>query len=101
MRRRLWRVLLDRLGRAGFLDWSSACLDLASVPAKRRREKTGPSPVDRGRPGAKRHLVVDGGGVPLAVVLTGAQVHDSTVFEELIDGIKPVREPKGQPRQRH
>jgi len=46
-------------------------------------------------------LVVDGGGVPLAVVLTGAQVHDSTVFEELIDGIKPVREPKGQPRQRH
>jgi transposase len=32
---RLHRVLLDRLGRAGGIDWRRACLDSASVPAKR------------------------------------------------------------------
>ncbi len=32
---RLHRVLLDRLGEAGRLDWSRACLDAASIPAKK------------------------------------------------------------------
>ena len=31
----------------------------------------GPSPVDRGRPGSKHHLIVDAHGLPLAVSLTG------------------------------
>jgi hypothetical protein len=31
-----------------------------------------PSPVDRARPGSKRHLIVDGQGIPLAVSLTAA-----------------------------
>ena len=33
--RRLHRILLDRLGRSGSIDWSRASLDSASVPAKR------------------------------------------------------------------
>jgi transposase len=33
-------------------------------------------------------------------VLTGAQVHDSKIFEELINGVGPVRGPKGRPRKR-
>ena len=32
---RLHRVLLNRLGRAGAIDWSHACVDSASIPAKR------------------------------------------------------------------
>jgi transposase len=32
---RLHRALLDRLGQADEIDWSRACLDSASVPAKR------------------------------------------------------------------
>jgi transposase len=32
---RLHLILLDRLGRAGAIDWSRASLDSASVPAKR------------------------------------------------------------------
>ena len=63
-------------------------------------EKTGPNPVDRGRPGSKRHLLVDGNGTPLVALLTGAQVHDSKVFEELVDGVEPVKGPSGPPRKR-
>ena len=33
--RRLHQALLDRLGEADEIDWSRACLDSASVPAKR------------------------------------------------------------------
>jgi hypothetical protein len=33
-------------------------------------EKTGPSPVEQRRPGSKRHLICDGQGIPLAVILT-------------------------------
>jgi transposase len=37
--------------------------------------------------------------VPLAVVLTSAQIHDSVVFEELVNGVEPIRGPKGRPRK--
>ena len=74
---RLHRAPLDRLGKAGRIDFSRASLDSASIPAKRGGEKTGANPLDRGRPGSKRHAVTDANGVPLAVVLTAANVHDS------------------------
>jgi transposase len=41
--RRLHRVLLDELGKAGLIDWSRASLDSASVPAKRGVQ--GPVPI--------------------------------------------------------
>jgi transposase len=43
-------------------------------------EKTGKNPTDRGKPGSKRHLMVEQRGVPLAVVLTAANVHDSNIL---------------------
>ena len=39
-------------------------------------------------------------GPPLAVCLTGANRHDSTVFEALVDAIPPIKRPSGQRRQR-
>jgi IS5 family transposase len=62
-------------------------------------EETGPNPVDRGRPGSKRHLIVDGEGMPLSEALTGASVHDSKTFEELIEGVEPARTLSGLPRR--
>ena len=44
--------------------------------------------------------MVDRRGTPLAFCLTGANAHDTTVFEKLIDGIRPVRRPRGRPRKR-
>jgi transposase len=38
--------------------------------------------------------------VPLAVALTGANVHDSKVLVELVDSIVPVRGKRGRPRKR-
>jgi hypothetical protein len=33
------RVLLDRLGEAGQIEWSRACLDSAIIPAKKGAER--------------------------------------------------------------
>jgi Transposase DDE domain len=50
--------------------------------------------------GTKRHLVVDRRGIPLSMMLTAANVHDSMVFEELLDSIRPIKRPRGRPRKR-
>ena len=93
-------ALLDRLGKAGLIDWSRCSLDAASLPAKAGGAATGPNPTDRGKPGSKRHLVVDRQGIPFAVLLTAANVHDSVVLEEALDAVPPVRQPRGRPRRR-
>ena len=66
-------ALLDRLGRAGLIDWSRCSLDSASLPAKAGGAATGPNPTDRGKPGSKRHLVVDRQGIPLGGPAHGRQ----------------------------
>ena len=67
---------------------------------KKGGQAAGPNPTDKGKPGSKRHLVVDRRGVPLAIQLTAAKVHDSLVFESLSDGIPSIQRPRGRPRKR-
>ena len=60
----------------------------------------GANPVDRGKPGSKLHLVCDGSGLPLTAVVTAANVHDSTVFQAVMDDVPPIRTPAGRRRTR-
>jgi transposase len=64
---------------------------------------TGKDPTNRGKLGTKRHLIVDRTGLPLAVTVSGANVHDSKLLEETVDAILPLRLPhrhRGRPRKR-
>ena len=45
-------------------------------------------------------MIGDRGGIPLATRLTGANRHDSVVFEELIDAVPAIKQPSGQRRRR-
>jgi Transposase DDE domain len=58
---------------------------------------TGPNPVDRGKPGSKYHLLVDRRGIPLAVGLSAANLHDSMLLEQVVDAIPAVKGPRGRP----
>jgi transposase len=69
-------------------------------PGKKGGTKTGKNPTDKGKAGSKRHLVSDRRGVPLCVMLSAANTHDSMVFEELVDAIEPIKRPRGRPRKR-
>lgn len=94
------RTLLDRLGEADAIDWSRASFDSASVPAPAGGEATGPNPTDRGKAGAKHHLLADGRGTTLAVRQTAANVPDGQALEPLLDAVPPIRRPRGRPRRR-
>jgi len=56
--------------------------------------------VDRGRPGTKRNQAVDRNGLPLATVLSGANVPDGKRLLATVDAIPPVRGKRGRPRRR-
>ncbi|MEU1307727.1 IS5 family transposase [Streptomyces cinnamoneus] len=96
----LHRVLLRKLRAAGKLDWSRAVIDSSHVRAARPGPKSGPSPVDRARPGSKHHILTDGQGIPLAVSLTGGNRNDITQLLPLLDKVPAVAGVVGRPRQR-
>lgn len=48
----------------------------------------------------KVHLVVDGRGLPLVLQVTAGNINDSTMFEQVIEGIRIARPAVGRPRTR-
>lgn len=56
-------------------------------------KKTGKNPTDRGKLGVKRSVLTDARGVPLAVVIGGANVHDQKLLADTLSAI-PVRRPR-------
>jgi len=59
-------------------------VDSCSVRAKRGGELTGPNPTDRGKAGTKYHVVASTDGLPLGVVPSAANVHDTRLFPHLL-----------------
>lgn len=45
---------------------------------------TGSNPTDRGKPGTKRHLLTEGAGILIAVLVTGANGHDMKKLAALL-----------------
>jgi IS5 family transposase len=74
-------------------------LDSSSVAAP-GGQKSGENPTDKGKSGSKRHVVCDRRGVPLSVIHSAANVHDSKVLEEAVDAIGSITRPHGRPRKR-
>lgn len=99
VRARLHRVVPDELGTRGELDWSRRAIDSVSVRALNRGQLTGPNPTDRGKNGSTIHLLVDRSGLPIPVAISAANTHDSLALQPLVQGIPPVRSPRG-PRRR-
>ena len=50
-------------------------------------DATGPNPTDRGKKGTKRSLLTEGNGVPIAVVVAGANRHDMKLLADTIDAV--------------
>ncbi|WP_428849086.1 IS5 family transposase [Streptomyces griseorubens] len=97
---KLHRVLLKKLRSAKQLDWSRVVIDSSRARAAPPGPKSGPSPVDRARPGDKHHVLTDGQGIPLAVSLTGGNRNDVTQLLPLLDKVPPVAGVVGRPRRR-
>ena len=47
----------------------------------------GPNPTDRAKAGTKRSLLVEAGGGPLSIVVSGANVHDTKLLRATLDAV--------------
>jgi transposase len=54
-------------------------------------KKIGPNPTDRGKGGVKRSLLTEAHGIPLAVVVDGANRHDMKLVKPTLEDIKLER----------
>ena len=74
----------------------------STVPRSRRKGGPGdrPEPDGSGQGRIEASCLTDANGIPLAVGLTGANVHDSTMLEAMVDAVPPIRQCWGPPRKR-
>ena len=61
------------------------CVDGCIVKAPCGGEAAGKSPVDRGKQGTKRSVLVDGSGIPLGCVAAPANCHDSPLLRPTLE----------------
>lgn len=81
----LEQLCLDAYDRMIGLELENLAVDGCIVKAPCGGEAAGRSPVDRGKQGTKRSILVDGNGIPLGVVVAGANRHDSPLLEPTLD----------------
>ena len=62
-----------------------------------RKKPSGPTRRIGEKKGSKRHLLVDGRGVPLSIVVTGANEHDVTPVDQVLQAIMVKRKPTRPP----
>ncbi|AZS89751.1 IS5 family transposase [Streptomyces griseoviridis] len=85
------RQVLQLLDGQDLIGLSRAVLDPAHVRAERKGgATTGPSPVDRGRPGARMHVLPDANGLPRHVEVSAANVRDSQALKPVLSHFQPL-----------
>ncbi|MFZ9069612.1 MAG: IS5 family transposase [bacterium] len=82
---KIWQRGLAEYDELQGISWTWEAADSSSIEAPLARESTGPNPTDRGKKrGSKRHLLVDENGVPISLLVSAANRHDSVVLESLL-----------------
>jgi len=80
------RVVFDKLVQVLVLGAAYVkAVDGCIVKAPCGGEAAGRSPVDRGKQGTKRSVLVDGNGIPIGCVVAGANCHDSPLLAPTLE----------------
>lgn len=97
----IWKVMLEDYDEQLGIDWKWLAMDGCITKAPLGGEETGRSPVDRGKQGTKRSVLIDGRGAPLSVVVAGANTNDKTIAVQTIDEMVALRPEKRVYRLHH
>src|SRR5262245_536809 len=97
---RLHADLLRLLRQNDQLDPDLVIVDGVIVRAFGGGQDTGPSPMDRRKPGSKHTLLVDRHGVPLAIQAAGANASDHRQIIPIVAAFPQVGGKVGRPKQR-
>jgi putative transposase len=82
------------------LVWKWQAIDSQSIAAPVKGEKIGKNPTDRAKNGTKRHIYVDANGIPVGAVLSGANEHDVTMYQNCLASCV-VRRPSSKKEKQH
>ena len=94
---KLWKKGLAEYDEMEGIAWRRQSIDGCMTKAPTAQESVGHNPTDREKNGSKRHILVDEHGVPLSIVVTGANRHDVTQVEAVLKS--RVRKPRGKTKQ--
>jgi len=83
----IWAKGLERYDELKGIGWEWQSVDGCMTKSPLGGEAVGKNPTDRGKKGTKRSVLTDSHGIPLAVVISGANTHDVKLLEETLDAI--------------
>ena len=81
----IWAKGLEKFDELKGIGWEWQSLDGCMTKSSLGGEAVGNNPTDRGKKGTKRSVLVDSHGIPLAVVISGANTHDVKLLGETLD----------------
>ena len=94
----LWQAGLQDYDELIGIQWEWQAVDGVMTKAPCGGAATGANPTDRGKRGVKRSLLTDGAGIPLALVIDGANRHDMKLLCATLDGLVIARPEPTQPQ---
>lgn len=83
---KLWAEALAVYDDLKGLEWTWQSIDGVMTKAP-LGGSTGANPTDHGKQGTKRSLLTEGKGIPMAVVVAGANRHDMKLFADTLDAL--------------
>jgi putative transposase len=98
--KRMWQAGLNEYDELQGIEWKWQAADGAMTKAPLGGEKTGKNPTDRGKTGTKRSLLVNEQGLPLGLVVSGANTPDGKLLEKTILAM-PVQRPDQKVVEQH
>ena len=81
---KIWQRGLAEYDELQGIAWTWQAADSASIEAPLARESTGPNPTDQEKKSSKRHILVDENGIPISLLVSAANQHDSVAPETLL-----------------
>jgi putative transposase len=84
---KVWAVPVEEGDELGAVDGEWQAADGMLGKARSGGKKVGKNPTDRGKPGTKKSLLVEGDGGPLGAVIAGANVPDFKLLDETIRAV--------------
>ncbi|EMY76935.1 transposase, IS4-like family protein [Leptospira weilii serovar Ranarum str. ICFT] len=91
--KKIYKRILKYYDVKNKIAWDWASMDNVMVKAP-KGELNRENPTDRAKLGVKRHILTDGNGIPLAITLSEADVHDKHGVKDTLNSILIFSEKK-------
>jgi transposase len=97
----LEEIVKETYDRTIGLELSDIAVDCCITKAPCGGERSGKSPVDRGKRGIKRSVAVEANGIPLGSIGAPANRHDSPLLPETLDAVEEMLGTLAEPVRVH